>query len=45
MPTLRVNGYDLAFVERGTGAPLLLVHGTLSDYRHWAGQMAPFGRV
>ena len=43
MPTLRVNGYDLAFVERGTGAPLLLVHGTLCDYRHWAGQMAPFG--
>ena len=43
MPTLRVNGYDLAFVERGTGTPLLLIHGTLCDYRHWAGQMAPFG--
>jgi pimeloyl-ACP methyl ester carboxylesterase len=33
----------MAFVERGTGAPLLLVHGTLCDYRHWTGQMAPFG--
>ncbi len=43
MPTLRVNGYDMEFVERGTGAPLLLVHGTLCDYRHWTGQMAPFG--
>src|SRR5271163_3313679 len=43
MPTLRVNGYDMAFVERGTGAPLLLVHGTLWDYRHWTEQMAPFG--
>jgi esterase len=43
MPTLRVNGYDMAFVERGAGAPLLLVHGTLCDYRYWAGQMAPFG--
>ena len=43
MPTLRVNGYDMAYVEEGAGAPLLLVHGTLCDYRHWAWQMAPFG--
>ena len=43
MPTLRVNGYDMAFVERGAGAPLLLLHGTLCDYRHWARQMEPFG--
>ena len=43
MPALRVNGYDMAFVERGTGAPLLLVHGTLCDYRQSAAQMAPFG--
>ena len=33
----------MAFVERGAGAPLLLVHGTLCDYRHWAAQMEPFG--
>ena len=43
MPTLSVNGYDMAFVERGTGAPLILVHGTLGDYRTWAGQMPAFG--
>lgn len=43
MPTLRVNGYDMAFVERGAGEPLLLVHGTLCDYCHWAAQMEPFG--
>jgi esterase len=43
MPTLPVNGYDMAYVEQGQGAPLLLVHGTLCDYRHWSGQMAPFG--
>jgi len=42
MPILRVNGYHMAFVERGAGAPLLLVHGTLCDYRQWTEQMAPF---
>ena len=43
MPSINVNGYDMAFVERGAGAALILVHGTLCDYRHWTGQMAPFG--
>jgi esterase len=33
----------MAFVEQGAGAPLLFVHGTLCDYRYWAGQMALFG--
>jgi esterase len=43
MPTLLVNGADMAFVERGAGVPLVLVHGTLCDYRNWTGQMAQFG--
>lgn len=33
--TLRVNQYDMAYVERGSGEPLILVHGALSDYRTW----------
>jgi len=33
--TVRVNGYDMAYVERGNGEPLILVHGALSDYRTW----------
>lgn len=33
--TLRVNGYDMAYMERGSGPTLVLVHGSLSDYRTW----------
>ncbi|MFY9971205.1 MAG: alpha/beta hydrolase [Roseiarcus sp.] len=43
MPSLHVNGTDMRFVERGTGVPLLLVHGTLGDFRSWGLQMEPFG--
>src|SRR5690242_19161175 len=40
---VRVNGVDLASVERGRGDPVLFVHGSLGDYRLWGGQLAPFG--
>ncbi|MDT8383908.1 MAG: alpha/beta hydrolase [Gammaproteobacteria bacterium] len=33
--TLRVNNYDMSYVERGSSAPLVLIHGSLSDYRTW----------
>lgn len=39
--TLRINGYDMSYVEAGSGAPLLLVHGSLCDYRFWRPQMEP----
>lgn len=32
---LTANGYEMAYMERGQGAPLILVHGTLGDYRNW----------
>lgn len=38
--TLRVNGYDMAYTEHGSGPPLVLVHGSLSDYRTWAPVLA-----
>jgi pimeloyl-ACP methyl ester carboxylesterase len=44
MRHLRVNGHDMAFVEEGEGAPLLLLHGAMCDHRYWAPQMAAFGR-
>lgn len=38
-----VNGYRLAYVAEGTNAPaLLLIHGSMSDYRAWHNQLGPF---
>jgi pimeloyl-ACP methyl ester carboxylesterase len=31
---VRVNGAELAYTEQGTGAPLVYVHGALSDVRY-----------
>jgi pimeloyl-ACP methyl ester carboxylesterase len=40
--TTAVNGTNLAYIEQGQGPTLVLVHGTLIDYRYWAAQMDPF---
>lgn len=40
--TIPVNGTQLAYVERGQGDPVVLVHGTLGDYRSWQLQMDTF---
>lgn len=37
--TLTVNGYPMAYVERGAGPTLVLVHGAVSDYRTFAPQI------
>ena len=45
MQTLNVNGYDMAYLDVGRGAanspPLVLVHGTLGDFRTWYPVLGP----
>jgi len=41
---VRANGVDLAYVEKGRGTPFLLVHGSLSDFNMWSGQMDTLAR-
>ena len=38
-----VGGYPLAYQEAGSGPPVLLIHGSLADYRAWAQQLPIFG--
>jgi esterase len=44
MQTLHVNGYDMAYLELGSGPPLVCVHGTLGDFRTWAAVMGPLSK-
>lgn len=37
--TLEAHGYPIAYVERGSGPTVVLVHGALNDYRTWAPQI------
>jgi len=39
---VQVNGYEMAYIEQGAGVPVILVHGSLGDYRFWAPQMESF---
>jgi esterase len=44
MQTLRVNGYDMAYIEVGQGTPLVCVHGTLGDFRTWYSVLGPLSK-
>lgn len=45
MKYLRVNDYDMAFIEVGRGAPLVCVHGSLGDFRTWSPILGPLSRT
>jgi pimeloyl-ACP methyl ester carboxylesterase len=36
------GGIELHYVERGTGVPVVFVHGSLSDGGYWNDQLGPF---
>src|SRR5512142_2033864 len=35
MESAEVNGTKLAYLEQGSGEPVVLVHANISDYRSW----------
>jgi pimeloyl-ACP methyl ester carboxylesterase len=44
MPAISINGSSFEYVEKGSGVPVVFVHGGISDYRIWEKQMEPFSQ-
>jgi len=42
MPQLDINGYSIEYNDTGSGEPVVLVHGSASDYRTWQSQRQAF---
>jgi pimeloyl-ACP methyl ester carboxylesterase len=43
LPRVTVNGAPFAYRERGTGEPVVLVHGSVSDIRTWQQPLSAIG--
>src|SRR5262245_61249813 len=41
---VNANGLSFAYVEAGKGPPVVLVHGSVFDYREWSKQIKPLAR-
>ncbi len=44
MPSVDVGGVSLYYEEKGSGHPVLFVHGIPTDYRAWSAQVEPFSK-
>lgn len=44
MATINLDGVELEYIHQGEGAPLILVHRTLGDFRSWKLQTKPFAQ-
>ena len=44
MAKRRVSGVTLEVVEKGSGDPVVFVHGSASDHRTWEAQVGQFSR-
>ena len=44
MKYLPVDGHDMPYIELGSGAPLVAIHGSLGDFRSWVPVMGPLSR-
>ena len=42
--TIAAGGTELAYLDMGQGPPVVMVHGTISDYRWWQAQMDEFSQ-
>jgi pimeloyl-ACP methyl ester carboxylesterase len=41
---VEVDGLSFAYMEEGSGLPVVLIHGSVSDYREWSKQMKALAR-
>nr|WP_294523426.1 alpha/beta hydrolase [uncultured Rhodopila sp.] len=40
----RVNGYDMAYLDIGSGETLVCIHGSLGDFRTWSPVLGPLSQ-
>lgn len=45
MPSIDVGGVSLYYEEKGTGKPVVFLHGIPTDYRAWSAQTEPFSQA
>lgn len=44
LKSVQVNGYNIVYQEDGSGVPIVLIHGSLNDYRVWYSQFPALAR-